>query len=109
MNLLGERWLTRNADYYADPDASPHALLSDATEWLQYARHTTGLLADLIDEADELDTHRLSITLEGVAAITDMGMRCAVLAQARLQWIEIREAMDQSADTAHSSEMPRSD
>lgn len=107
MNLFGERWLSRNADYYADPDASPHALLSDATEWLQYARHTTALLAELIDDAEELDTPRLSIALEGIKAMTDVGLRCAVLAQARWQWIEMREAMAPGAGATPSSETPQ--
>ncbi len=109
MNLFGERWLARNADYYADPDASPHALLSDATEWLQYARHTIRLLADLVDEADELDTHRLSISLEGIAAMTAMGIRCAALAQARLQWMELKDAMGSKHDEARPPETPSSE
>ena len=104
MNLFGERWLTRNVDYYADPNASPHDLLNDANEWLQYARHTIRSLANLIDEADGLDNHSLSISLEGIAAITAMGMRCAALAQARLQWMELREAMEANPDMAQPPE-----
>lgn len=108
MHLFGERWLSRNADYYADPNASPHALLSDATEWLQYARHTIRLLADLIDEGDELDTRRLSISLEGIAAMTAMGIRCASLAQGRLQWMELKEAMKSNTDMAQPPTTPSS-
>ena len=108
MNLFGERWLSRNADYYADPNASPHDLLSDATEWLQYARHTIRLLADLVDEADELDKHHLSISLEGVAAMIAMGIRCAALAQGRLQWMELRDALVSKPDEAHPPETPPS-
>ncbi len=100
MNLFGERWLSRNVDYYADPNASPHALLSDATEWLQYARHSIGVLADAVNEAEELDNRSLSISLEGIAAMTTMGVRCAALAQARLQWMELRESMKSEPDTA---------
>ena len=96
--------MRRNANYYADPNASPHALLGDATEWLQYARHSIGLLAELIDETDELDHHRLSISLEGIAAMTAMGMRCAALAQARLQWMELKEAMESAPDMAQPLE-----
>ena len=109
MHLFGERWLSRNADYYADPNASPHALLSDATEWLQYARHTIRLLADFIDGGDELDTRRLSISLEGIAAMTAMGIRCAALAQARLQWMELKEAMAPNPDMAQPRETPPSE
>ena len=108
MNLFGERWLSRNADYYADPNASPHDLLSDATEWLQYARHTIRLLADLVDETDELDKQRLSISLEGIAAMTAMGIRCIALAQGRLQWMELKEAMKSKPDDAHPPETPPS-
>ena len=109
MNLFGERWLSRNADYYADPDASPHALLSDATEWLQYVRHTIRLLADLINEGDELDTRRLSISLEGIAAMNAMGIRCAALAQARLQWMELKETMASNPDMAQPPATPSSE
>ncbi|WNL47553.1 hypothetical protein RKE25_07935 [Dyella sp. BiH032] len=108
MNLFGERWLSRNADYYADPNASPHDLLSDATEWLQYARHTTRLLADLINEEEPLDHRHLSISLEGIAAMTAMGIRCAALAQGRLQWMELEKTMTSQPGEAHPPETPPS-
>jgi hypothetical protein len=104
MNTFGERWLTRNADYYADPNASPHDLLSDATEWLQYARHTIGVLAELIEGADVPDTHRLSIMLDGISAMTNMGLRCMALAQARVQWMQLQETMKPGANHGEAPE-----
>ena len=34
MTDFGEPWIIRHTTYFSDPDASPDALLNDATEWL---------------------------------------------------------------------------
>ena len=41
MSLPEERWMARRGCYHVDPEATPHDLLNDATEWLQYARGLT--------------------------------------------------------------------
>lgn len=89
-NAFGEPWIIRHANYYSDPNASTDALLNDATEWLQYAYHALKLVAELVDERGSLDTQRLPIMLEGIAAFVEMGTRCAAQAHLRMQWREVR-------------------
>lgn len=71
-----------------NPDASVHDLLNDATEWLQYARGMTSLLADLVHEADAVDCHQMALGLEAIAAMTRAGVHYAAEAHARLSWKE---------------------
>ena len=85
-NAFGEPWITRHANYYSDPGAGADELLNDATEWLQYAYNALKLLAELVDERGSIDTHRLPIMLEGIAAFVEMGTRCAAQAHLRMQW-----------------------
>lgn len=72
--------------YHADPEATAHALLNEATEWLQFARGLTGLLADLIHEADTVDCKRMALGLEAIGALTNMGVQCAAQAHVRVCW-----------------------
>jgi hypothetical protein len=76
----------RRARYYADPDASPHDLLNHAAELLQYARGLTELLAEFVHESDAVDCQRMALSLDAVAALTQMGAHCAAEAHARLAW-----------------------
>ncbi|MGO4703649.1 hypothetical protein [Dyella sp. 2RAB6] len=91
MNDFGDPWITRHAHYFSDPDAGPDALLNDATEWLQYAYNAIQLLAELVDERENIDAQRLPIMLEGISAFIDMGARCATQAHERMQWQQIQD------------------
>ena len=95
-NEFGEPWITRHANYFSDPNAGPDALLNDATEWLQYAYHALQLLAELTHERGTVDTQRLPIMLDGIAALIDMGMRCAAQAHLRLQWQQVQGEVELS-------------
>jgi hypothetical protein len=65
-------------------DANAHELLNEATEWLQYARNVTQMLAELVHESDTVDCTRLSMTLEAIGAMTHRGIQCAAEAHARM-------------------------
>ena len=66
------------------PDATAHDLLNRANEWLQYARGTMQLLADLIHESDSIDCQRMGLALEALCAMTAMGANCAGEAHVRM-------------------------
>lgn len=72
--------------YHADPEATPHDLMNEATQWLQYARGLTGLIADLIHEAESVDCQRMALGLEAVGALTHMGIQCTAQAHVRMCW-----------------------
>lgn len=72
--------------YHADPDATPHDLMNEATQWLQYTRGLTGLLADLIHEAESVDCQRMALGLEALSALTHMGIQCTAQAHVRMCW-----------------------
>jgi hypothetical protein len=67
-------------------ERSPHDLLNEATEWLQYAKGVTTLLADLIHEADAVDPHNMALSLEAIAAMTRLGVQRVGQAHAQWQW-----------------------
>ena len=71
-----------------EPQPSPHDLLNDATMWLQYARGVTTVLADLIHEAEEVDCQQLSLSLEAIAAMTQLGVQQLGEARAIAHWRE---------------------
>jgi len=75
--------------YHADPDATAHELMNASVEWLQYARGLTGLLADLIHEADVVDCQRMALGLEAIGALTRMGVECTAQAHVRLCWEQV--------------------
>ncbi|WNL48071.1 hypothetical protein RKE25_10755 [Dyella sp. BiH032] len=99
MNVYGEPWTTRHTHYFSDPDASPEALLNDATEWLQYAHSSLQVLTELVQERGTPDAQRLTTMLEGVCAFIDMGTRCATQAHLRMQWLQVREGATREAAT----------
>jgi hypothetical protein len=70
----------------ADPYVDSHNLLNEATEWLQYARGLTQLLAELVHEAETVDCQRMSLGLDAIAALTRMGLQCTADAHARMSW-----------------------
>lgn len=72
--------------YHVDPEATAHELMNAATEWLQLARGLTGLLADLVHEADTVDCQRMAIGLEAIAALTLMGVQSTAQAHVRMCW-----------------------
>lgn len=67
-----------------EQDANAHELLNEATEWLQYSRGVTQILAELVHESDAVDCTRLSMALEAIAAMTQRGIQCAAEAHAKL-------------------------
>lgn len=67
-------------------DATAHGLLNEATEWLQYSRGLTDLLAELVHESDTIDCRRMALGLEAVSALTRMGLQCAAHAHAHMTW-----------------------
>jgi hypothetical protein len=69
-----------------DGEPSAHELMNEATEWLQYARGVTVLLADLVHEADAVDCQQMSLALEGIAAMTREGVQRVGRAHARWHW-----------------------
>jgi hypothetical protein len=86
MSTNSEHGTVSRARYYADPDASAHELLNNAAELLQYARGLTELLAEFVHESDTVDCRRMALSLDAVAALTQMGAHCAAEAHARLSW-----------------------
>ena len=97
MNVFGEPWISRHATYFSNPDANPEALLNDATEWLQYARSQTQILAELVHEKGHIEARRLTTILEGVAAFIDMGTRSAAQAHLRMQYEKVRSETNRFA------------
>ena len=67
-------------------DVTAHALLNEATEWLQYSRGITDLIAELVHESDTVDCRRMAIGLEAISALTRMGLQCAARAHAQMSW-----------------------
>jgi hypothetical protein len=90
MSVSKEHQMEGSLCYHADPEATAHALLNEATEWLQFARGLTGLLADLIHEADSVDCRRMALGLEAIGALTNMGVQCAAQAHVRMCWEQAR-------------------
>jgi hypothetical protein len=72
--------------YHIDPEATAHDLMNEATEWLQYARSLTRLLADFIHESDTVDCQRVAHGLEAIGALMHMGVQCSAQAHARMCW-----------------------
>jgi len=70
----------------SEPETSTHDLLNQATEWMQYARGLTELLAELVHESDTVDCRRMAIGLEAISALTRLGARCTAEAHARITW-----------------------
>jgi hypothetical protein len=93
---------TREAEnpftYHAAPEATAHQLMNEATEWLQYARGLTGLLADLIHEADAVDCRRMALGLEAIGALAHMGVQCTAQAHVRMYWEQSRDVSNGSID-----------
>ena len=67
-------------------EPSSHELLNEATQWLQYARGVSGLLADLIHEADGVDCKQVALSLEAVASMTHLGLQRVGEAHASWHW-----------------------
>jgi hypothetical protein len=70
----------------ADAYANPHDLLNEATEWLQYARGLTQLLAELVHESDTVDCPRMALGIEAIGALIRKGLQCTADAHARMSW-----------------------
>jgi hypothetical protein len=96
MSVRNEHGTGRRARYYADPDASAHDLLNTAAELLEYARGLTELLAEFVHESDTVDCRRMALSLDAVAALTQMGAHCAAEAHGRLAWERAQAQADPS-------------
>ena len=70
----------------SEAETTTHDLLNQATEWLQYARGLSELLAELVHESDTVDCNRMAMGLEAIGALTRLGVRCTAEAHARLSW-----------------------
>jgi hypothetical protein len=86
MPAKKEHPVERSIGYHADPETSSHDLMNESIQWLQYARGLTGLLADLIHEADVVDCQRMALGLEAIGALTHMGVQCTAQAHVRMCW-----------------------
>lgn len=86
MSEVNEHQTRRGLIYHPDPEATAHDLMNEATEWLQYARGLTGLLSDLVHEADSVDCQRMALGLEAVGALMHMGIQCTAQAHVRMCW-----------------------
>lgn len=86
MTLSDGHSSAQRAVYPMDPEATTHDLLNGAVAWLHYARGLTELIADLIHESDVVDCRRMALSLEGVAALVQIGAQCTAQAHARMTW-----------------------
>lgn len=73
----------------ADENATPHALMNEATEWLQYSRGLSQLLSELVHEADAVDCAKMGLALEAIAALTRAGIQCATQAHSLMHEQEL--------------------
>lgn len=64
----------------------PTALPRPPIPWPQYAYNAVKMLAELVHERGSVDAQRLPVTLEGIAAFIEMGIRCATQAHLRMHW-----------------------
>nr|WP_063574401.1 hypothetical protein [Luteibacter rhizovicinus] len=67
-----------------ETDANAHELLNEATEWLQYSRGVTQLLAELVHESEDLDCAQMSLALDAIGAMTQRGLWCLAEGRAGL-------------------------
>ncbi|UPG95094.1 hypothetical protein [Luteibacter aegosomatissinici] len=67
-----------------DNEPSPHELLNEATEWLQYSRGVTATLSDLVHEADSVDCRQMSLSLDAISAMTQAALHLVSEAHAQL-------------------------
>lgn len=74
MQAMNAIWNAQHTGDHGVQAPSSHELLNEATEWLQYARGVTQLLADLIHEADEVDCKQVALSLEAIGAMTRLGI-----------------------------------
>lgn len=86
MDVTNDRKKVGCTLYHVDPEATAHDLMNAATEWLQYARGLTDLLADLVHEADAFDCRKMALGLEAIGALTRMGVQCTAQAHVRMCW-----------------------
>ena len=77
---------SRDRTHLANPGATAHELMNDATEWLQYARGVSSLLASLIYEAEEVKCKDMASSLDAIEAMVHMGLQCASQAHTRMVW-----------------------
>jgi hypothetical protein len=91
MNAKSENWEPQAMDATAERTSSVHELMNEATQWLQYARGVTSLLADLIHEADEVNCQQVSLALEAIAAMNKRSVESVSEAHAQYIWLSVPE------------------
>jgi len=106
MSEASDRWMGRRVSCHVDPDASVHDLLNDATEWLQFARGVTELLAEFVYESDTVDCRRMALSLEAVAAMTQAGVQAAAAAHACIT-LETRAKVEANARVLAPPRVPK--
>ena len=90
MKITVEGQTSRPSSYSIDDDVTTHDLLNDATEWLQYARGLTELLAELVHESDAVDCRHMALGLDAIGALTRLGLQCTAHAHTRIAWEQAR-------------------
>jgi|GEM_PF-5650731 len=91
MNESGKTYgksVPRCCELYLGVDAPAHELLNQATEWLQYSHGMIELLAELIADVGVVDTNRMVLALQGLGAMSNMGLQCAAQAHRQMVWDE---------------------
>jgi hypothetical protein len=92
MTIMSETFEHAEDQSHTEGLPSTNDLFNEATMWLQYARGVTATLADLIHEAEDVDTGRLSLSLEAVAAMMLLSARQLGEARARASWDAVKSA-----------------
>lgn len=83
----------RRTSLQIDAEASAHDLWNEGTELLRYARGLTAMLADLIHEADAVNSLKMAHSLEGIDVLMQLGLECAAHAHACVT-VELRKASE---------------
>lgn len=79
-----DQWIALHAQYLADPQASHHGLIMDASIFLDSAHGIVQTMSDAMGGDDIINNDRLCSALNGVALLVEMGRRCIALADARM-------------------------
>ena len=85
---------TIDRTHIVNPDATIHDLMNGVTEWLQYAKGISRLLAELIDEADEVKCKEVAMAFEAIEMLMRRALDCASCAHTRMVWEQLRSEPD---------------
>jgi hypothetical protein len=90
MSVQEERCTARRSSIRVDPEATANDLLSDAVEWLQYARGLTEFIGEMVHESDGVDCRKMALVWEAVGSVLHIGVQCTAQAHANLAWEQKR-------------------